>query len=271
MADAAARRVSDRGVATPATGPTRLDLPQPARYTPTDQEHQGLSQPAQLAATASTDPSQVRTILPTPARRCRNGLPSSCRSRSRRPIQPAGLPLPAPDALTPPALPDLSNPIDLPQSGRPAPAPCHSTPAYPRPTNPSSPLRLVQPATSTPARSIRSDRSDRSNHSIRSNRSNRSDRSDRSNGSIRSIRPQRSEPAVRPQRRSLPFSHGLSAKEPKNFGAKNLVYKINYFIFATENQSEAPEPSKQTTQKNRENGRYQPHGIPPRRRIRPHR
>lgn len=202
MADAAARRVSDRGVATPATGPTRLDLPQPARYTPTDQEHQGLSQPAQLAETASTGPSQVRTILPTPARRGRNGLPSSCRSRSRCPIQPAGLPLPAPDALTPPALPDLSNPIDLPQSGRPASAPYHSTPAYPRPTNPSNPLRLVQPATSTPARS------DRSNHSIRSNRSNGS------------IRPQRSEPAVRQQLSSSPFSHGLSAKEPKNFGAK---------------------------------------------------
>lgn len=208
MADAAARRVSDRSVATPATGPTRLDLPQPARYTPTDQEHQGLSQPAQLAETASTGPSQVRTILSTPARRCRNGLPSSCRSRSRRPIQQAGLPLPAPDALTPPALPDLSNPIDLPQSGRPAPAPCHSTPAYPRPTNPSNPLRLVQPATYTPARSDRSDRSNGSIHSIRSI------------CSIRSIRPQRSEPAVRPQRHSLPFSYGLSAKEPQNFGAK---------------------------------------------------
>lgn len=205
MADAAARRVSDRSVATPATGPTRLDLPQPARYTPTDQEHQGLSQPAQTAATASTGPSQVRTILPTPARRCRNGLPSSCRSRSRRPIQPAGLPLPAPDALTPPALPDLSNPINLPQSGRPAPAPRHSTPAYPRPTSPSNPLRLVQPATSTPARS---DRSNHSNHSTRSNRSN---------GSIRS---QRFEPAVRQQLSSSPFSHGLSAKEPQNFGAK---------------------------------------------------
>ena len=203
MADAAARRVSDRSVATPATGPTRLDLSQPARYTPTDQEHQGLSQPAQLAATASTDPSQVRTILPTPARRCRNGLPSSCRSRSRRPIQPAGLPLSAPDALTPPALPDLSNPINLPQSGRPAPAPCHPTPAYPRPTNPSNPLRLVQPA--TPARS---DRSNHSNHSTRSNRSNGS------------IRPQRFEPAVRQQLSTSPFSHGLSAKEPKNFGAK---------------------------------------------------
>lgn len=256
MADAAARRVSDRSVATPATGPTRLDLSQPARYTPTDQEHQGLSQPAQLAATASTDPSQVRTILPTPARRCRNGLPSSCRSRSRRPIQPAGLPLSAPDALTPPALPDLSNPINLPQSGRPAPAPRHSTPAYPRPTSPSNPLRLVQPATSIPARS---NRSDRSNGSIRSIHS------------IRSIRPQRSEPAVRQQLSSSPFSHGLSAKEPKKFWCKNLVYKINYFIFAAENQSEAPEPSKQTTPKNRENGRYQPHGIPPRRRIRPHR
>lgn len=256
MADAAARRVSDRSVATPATDPTRLDLPQLARYTPTDQEHQGLSQPALLAATASTGPSQVRTILPTPARRCRNGLPSSCRSRSRRPIQPAGLPLPAPDALTPPALPDLSNPINLPQSGRPAPAPRHSTPAYPRPTSPSNPLRLVQPATSIPAHS---NRSDRSNGSIRSIHS------------IRSIRPQRSEPAVRQQLSSSPFSHGLSAKEPKKFWCKNLVYKINYFIFAVENQSEAPEPSKQTTQKNRENGRYQPHGIPPRRRIRPHR
>lgn len=217
MADAAARRVSDRSVATPATDPTRLDLPQLARYTPTDQEHQGLSQPALLAATASTGPSQVRTILPTPARRCRNGLPSSCRSRSRRPIQPAGLPLPAPDALTPPALPDLSNPIDLPQSGRPAPAPCHPTPAYPRPTNPSNPLRLVQPATSIPARS---DRSNGSNGSIRSIHSIRSIRSICSIRSIRSIRPQRSEPAVRPQRRSLPFSYGLSAKEPKNFGAK---------------------------------------------------
>lgn len=252
MADAAARRVSDRGVATPATGPTRLDLPQPARYTPTDQEHQDLSQPARTAATVSTGP--VRCARSYPLRPDAAG---------------AGFCLPAATGSTAlhnlPVAPADSRCTNAPGSSRSVKpnqlALIGLTGFSPVPFNPGLPPtdQSVQSATAGPARYV---------HPC----------------TLRPLHPLQPfqrlhpfHPASTERTGSPPATQLLAVltrtfrKRTRKFWCENLVYKINYFIFATENQSEAPEPSKQTTPKNRENGRYQPHGIPPRRRIRPHR